>query len=75
MDILAQVNEADVVTPGELQIGFLVASIKNVGTEKAIVNGVNLDPGEAKGYPFVGKGYRKVTYDTKGTTLRIMQIV
>ncbi|WP_339625467.1 hypothetical protein [uncultured Winogradskyella sp.] len=75
MDILAQVNEIDVEAPGELQEGFLVASIKNVGTEKATVNGVTLDPGEAKGYPFVGKGYKKITYDTSGTTLRIMQIL
>lgn len=75
MDILAQANEIDVSLPGELSDGFLVASIKNVGTEKATVNGVILDPGEAKGYPFVGKGYKKITYDTSGTTLRIMQII
>lgn len=75
MDILAQVNEIDVERPGELPDGFLVASIKNVGTEKATVNGVTLDPGEAKGYPFVGKGYRRIAYDTSGTTLRIMQII
>jgi hypothetical protein len=75
MDILAQVNEVDVTVPGELQEGFLVASIKNVGEDKATVNGVTLDPGEAKGYPFVGKGYKKITYDTSDTTLRIMQIL
>lgn len=75
MDILAQVNEIDIERSGELPDGFLVASIKNVGTEKATVNGVTLDPGEAKGYPFVGKGYKRIAYDTNGTTLRIMQII
>lgn len=75
MDILAQVNEIDVEDPGELQEGFLVASIKNVGLEEATVNGVALESGEAKGYPFVGKGYRKITYDPKKSTLRIMQIL
>ena len=39
------------------------------------VNGVILDPGEAKGYPFVGKGYKKITYNSQGSTLRIMQIL
>jgi hypothetical protein len=75
MNILAQVNEIDVEDPGELQEGFLVASIKNVGLEEATVNGVALEPGEAKGYPFVGKGYRKIAYDPNRSTLRIMQIL
>lgn len=75
MDILAQVNEIDVEVAGELQEGFLVASVKNVGQERAIVNGVTLAPGEAKGYPFVGKGYKKIVYDPSGSTLRVMVIV
>lgn len=75
MDILAQVNETDVEIAGEFQEGFLVASVKNVGEERAIVNGVPLAPGEAKGYPFVGKGYKKITYDPSGSTLRVMVIV
>ncbi|WP_452223690.1 hypothetical protein [Lacinutrix chionoecetis] len=74
MDILAQVNESDVQQPGEINEGFLSASIKNVGENKALVNGVLLFPGEAKGYPFVGKGYKKIAYDTGATTLRIMAI-
>ena len=75
MDILAKANETDVEGQGELQEGFLVASIKNIGNRNAIVNGVILDPGEAKGYPFVGNGYRKITYNSQGSTLRIMQIL
>ena len=53
MDILAQVNEIDTTVSGEINDGFLSASIKNVGEGKALVNGVVLFPGEAKGYPFV----------------------
>lgn len=75
MGILAQANEIEVEEAGVLQAGFLVASIKNVGTEQATVNGVALESGEAKGYPFVGKGYQEITYDPKGSTLRIMQIL
>ena len=75
MDILAQVNEINVEVAGELQEGFLVASIKNVGNERAEVNGVALEPGEAKGYPFVGKGYKKIAYDPSGSTLRVMVIL
>tara|TARA_R110002049_G_scaffold113040_3_gene263071 strand:+ start:185 stop:412 length:228 start_codon:yes stop_codon:yes gene_type:complete len=74
MNILAEITEIDVDKAGELQEGFLVASIKNVGLEEATVNGVALEPGEAKGYPFVGKGYRKIAYDPNSSTLRIMQI-
>ncbi len=75
MNILAEVNEIDVDKAGELKEGFLVASIKNVGLEEATVNGVALEPGEAKGYPFVGKGYKKIAYDPNRSTLRIMQIL
>ncbi|WP_281778094.1 hypothetical protein [Croceibacter atlanticus] len=75
MDILAQVNEIDTTVSGEINDGFLSASIKNVGEGKALVNGVVLFPGEAKGYPFVGKGYKKIAYDPGASTLRIMQII
>jgi len=75
MDILAQVNEIDTTVSGEISDGFLSASIKNVGEGKALVNGVVLFPGEAKGYPFVGKGYKKITYHPGASTLRIMQII
>lgn len=74
MDILAQVNESDFSQPGEINDGFLSASFKNVGENKALVNGVVIFPGEAKGYPFVGKGYKKIAYDPGASTLRIMAI-
>ena len=74
MDILAQVNESDEQQPGEINEGFLSASVKNVGEGKALVNGVVLFPGEAKGYPFVGKGYKKIAFDPGASTLRIMAI-
>ena len=74
MDILAEVQEIEVNEPGVIQDGFLVASIKNVGENKASVNEVLLLPGEAKGYPFVGKGYKKISYDPGASTLRIMAI-
>lgn len=74
MDILAQVNESDTQQAGEINDGFLSASVKNVGENKASVNGVVLFPGEAKGYPFVGKGYQKISYDPGASTLRIMVI-
>lgn len=74
MDILAQVNEFDTQTPGEINDGFLSASVKNVGENKTEVNGVVLFPGEAKGYPFVGKGYKKIAYDPGASTLRVMAI-
>lgn len=74
MDILAEVQEIEVNQPGVIQDGFLVASIKNVGENKALVNDVVLFPGEAKGYPFVGKGYKKISYDPGASTLRIMAI-
>ncbi|WP_262709942.1 hypothetical protein [Flavivirga rizhaonensis] len=41
----------------------------------AIVNGVTLAPGEAKGYPFVGKGYQAVSFDPNGSTLRVLVII
>lgn len=74
MDILAQISESDFSQPGEISDGFLSASVKNVGENKAEVNGVVLFPGEAKGYPFVGKGYKSISYDPGASTLRIMAI-
>ena len=74
MDILAQINESDTTEPGQINDGFLSASVKNVGEGKALVNGVVLFPGEAKGYPFVGKGYQSIAYDPGASTLRIMAI-
>lgn len=74
MDILAQITEQDYTSKGELPVGFLFASVKNTGNKEALVNGVPLSPGEAKAYPFVGKGYQVVPFDAKGTSLRIMYV-
>lgn len=75
MDILAQIIEQDADVEGQLPQGFLFASIKNVGDQQATVNGVALAPGEAKAYPFVGKGYQDVPYAPNGSTLRILHVV
>ncbi len=74
MSIFSTVTETEVTQEGSLSQGFLSASIKNVGTQVALVNGVSLGVGEAKGYPFVGKGYEPISYDPQGSTLQIMEI-
>lgn len=75
MEILAQITEQDTGADGQISQGFLFASIKNVGDQTATVNGVSLEPGEAKSYPFVGKGYQGVSYSVNGSILRILQVV
>ena len=74
MDIFAQINETSVEGEGQIEAGFLVASVKNTGLGNAIVNGVILSPGEAKGYPFVGKAYNAISYNSQESTLQIMRI-
>lgn len=74
MNILAQAVEQDFTVDDSLPQGFLFGSIKNVGNQVAQVNGVNLLPGEAKAYPFVGKGYQSISFQVNGSTLRIMLI-
>jgi hypothetical protein len=74
VDILAQVIEWDATTEGDIAAGALFISVKNVGTGIAVFNGVNLAPGEAKSYSFVGKGYSGIHYVPSGSTLRIMTI-
>ena len=75
MDILASVTEQDYNADGNLPQGFLFGSIKNVGNQTASVNGVDLPPGEAKAYPFVGKGYPQIPFVVNGSVLRVMMIV
>lgn len=75
MDILAQINEQDFNADGQIPQGFLFASIKNVGGATAQVNGVDLAPGEAKAYAFVGKGYQAVPFVVNGSTLRILHVI
>ncbi len=75
LDILAQSVEQETAADGQIAAGFLFASVKNTGNALAIVGGVPLAAGEAKSYPFVGKGYQGINYVTNGTTLRIMKIL
>jgi len=75
MNILAEVTEQDYAADGNLPQGFLFGAIKNVGNQIANVNGVDLPPGEAKSYPFVGKGYPQVPFTVNGSTLRVMMII
>ncbi len=74
MDILAKVNENETETSGVIVDGVLYATVKNIGKKTAIVNGVPLEAGAEKKYPFIGKGYQSITYDPEGSRLRIMQI-
>lgn len=75
MDLLAQVTEQDYAVDGNLPQGFLFGSIKNVGNQTANVNGVELPAGEAKSYPFIGKGYPLIPFTVNGSVLRVMMIV
>lgn len=75
MNILAAVTEEDFTVDGNLPQGFLFGSIKNVGNQTVEVNGVDLPVGEAKAYPFVGKGYPAIPFKVNGSTLRVMIIV
>ncbi len=77
MDVLARITEQDFSgATGELPAGFLFASVKNVGREDVVVNGVPLAPGEAKSYPFVGKEYEAVPFEVNGAAqLRVMYIL
>lgn len=75
MDILANISEAEAVANGELPAGFLFASFKNVGNVEVIINGVALAAGEAKSYPFIGKGYQAISYQVNNSRLRMMVIV
>ncbi len=75
MDVLATITEIEITAATEIPIGFLFASVKNIGNSPALVNGVSLSYGEAKSYPFVGKGYTTVAIDPQDTTLQLMYIV
>lgn len=72
MAILAHTIEQDFNADGEIPEGFLFASIKNTGAQITTVNGVPLEPGQAKSYPFIGKGQQAVPYQVNGSTLRIL---
>jgi len=74
-DILAQITEIEVNADGDIPQGFLYASIKNIGGNTATINGVQLPSGEAKDYPFVGKGYQAVAYQVNTSSLRILYVM
>ena len=76
--MLATVTELVVneETEDVIPSGFLFASVKNIGTEVLSVNGIPLAVGEAKSYPFVGKGYEEVAYEVGNEgSLRILYIM
>lgn len=75
MDILAETIEEAFTEAGEIPLGFLFASVKNIGDTSAMVNGVPLSPGEAKGYPFVGKPHTAKSFDPMDSTLHIMYVL
>ena len=75
MNTQADAIEIEVKDAGEISAGFLFASFKNIGDTDITVGGVSLPPGEAKGYPFVGKSYSSIPYDATGGILRILQII
>lgn len=72
MSILASIKEKEVTEDGEIPVGFLFASVKNIGDQTAMVNATQLKAGEAKTYPFVGKACAAIPYQVNGTTLRVM---
>lgn len=72
MDVLATITEQEFIEDGTIPEGFLFASVKNIGNQTALVNDEELIPGEAKTYPFVGKGCQAVPFEVNGSTLRIM---
>ncbi|WP_025741906.1 hypothetical protein [Aquimarina pacifica] len=72
MSVLAELIEQEFTESGVFPLGFLYASVKNVGTTTAIVNGLELEAGEAKDYPFVGKPYPEKPFDPQDSTLYVM---
>ncbi len=75
MNPLVTPNELEIQKPMELPVGFLFASIKNIGLSAATVNNTILASGEAKSYPFVGKGYETLEIDPEDSTLLVMYIL
>jgi hypothetical protein len=75
MNILADPQEIEVNINGVTPQGALFVSVKNIGNAVATFNGVSLQPGDAKSYSFIGKGYRSMSYTANGSTLKIMYII
>ena len=76
MDLLAQITEIQPTQSGIIPVGTIYASFKNIGTEATNVNGTPLEPGEAKDYPFIGKGYSDIPYEiVPNSKLKILYII
>ncbi|WP_025663293.1 hypothetical protein [Aquimarina megaterium] len=75
MDVLANITEQDFTEAGEIPLGVLYASVKNVGQTPVMVNNVELAAGKAKGYPFVGKPYGVIPFDPQDSTLRVLYVL
>lgn len=75
MDVLANITEQDFTEAGEIPLGVLYASVKNVGETPVLVNNVELAPGKAKGYPFIGKPYSAIPFDPQDSTLRVLYVL
>ena len=74
MDVLAETVEQIFTDAGEIPLGVLFASVKNIGDSPAIVNGIPLAAGDAKSYPFVGKPSDAKPFDPMDSTLYVMYI-
>ena len=75
MSIFADPQEVVVEVDGQTPPGALFVSVKNTGGADATFNGVTLLAGEVRSYPFVGKGYRALSYVTNGTTLQLLVVL
>jgi hypothetical protein len=64
-------NEAPSRTPD----GLLYIRVENVGDSNAQFNGITLEPGKHKEYPFVGKGYQSMQYLSAASILRLTFII
>ncbi|WP_027395127.1 hypothetical protein [Aquimarina latercula] len=75
MDVLADTIEQVFSDAGEIPLGFLFASVKNIGNSPVMVGGIPLAAGDAKSYPFVGKPHNAKSFDPMDSTLHIMYII
>lgn len=74
MDVIAETIEQAFTDAGEIPLGFLFASVKNIGDSEVMVNNILLAPGDAKSYPFVGKPHDAKPFDPMDSTLYVMYI-
>ncbi|QKX04140.1 hypothetical protein HN014_04200 [Aquimarina sp. TRL1] len=74
MDVIAETIEQAFTDAGEIPLGFLFASVKNIGDSEVMVNNLPLAPGDAKSYPFVGKPHDAKSFDPMDSTLYVMYI-